>query len=285
MNRAKLRLLTCTSLCLGVGFAHAADMPVKALVAKAPIVADPWVGTYVGGNLGYSWGRTDTTTSVAPFVQDPLGFFFTFSFPGAATATSLKVDGLIGGGQIGHNFRIAPHWLAGIEADLQWSGQKGSGLGGFGGNTTNCTSQNCSYTGNTDITAKLGWFGTLRMRAGYELDGLWIYGTGGLAVGRVSVSGTNTLSLFDNVSQSVVGLYSTPFSYSKTQAGWTVGVGIEGIVIGTINWRWKAEFLHIDLGSIGAASFGAVPVVTVNTGRFTDEIVRVGLNYRITSGP
>lgn len=55
-----------------------------------------------------------------------------------------------------------------------------------------------------------------------------------------------------------------------------VGGGIEGL-IGTGGWRWKAEFLHIDLGSVGGASFGGV---TINGGKFTDEILRVGLNFR-----
>jgi len=55
-----------------------------------------------------------------------------------------------------------------------------------------------------------------------------------------------------------------------------VGGGIEGL-IGTGGWRWKAEFLHIDLGSVGGASIGGL---TINGGRFTDEIIRVGLNYR-----
>ena len=56
MNRAKLALLASTSLCLCWGSSYAADMPVKAHVA--PIAAvDPWIGWYVGGNIGYSWGN------------------------------------------------------------------------------------------------------------------------------------------------------------------------------------------------------------------------------------
>jgi outer membrane immunogenic protein len=272
MYRVKLALLASTSLCMGMGFSQAADIPVRALVVKAPIV-DPWVGFYVGGNLGYSWGRTDTTTSVAPFTQ---GNPFVFAFPGGASSTSLKPNGVIGGGQFGYIWRIAPYWLAGIETDAQWSGQKNSGLGGFRGFTADCSSGNCSYVNATDITARLSWFGTLRIRTGTEWNGLWIYGTLGLAVGTVAVSGTNTVSLINNNGPAIVGLYSTPFSYSATKAGVTAGVGIEGL-IGTSNWRWKAEYIHIDLGSIGGGGFGGI---AVNTGRFTDEIVRFGFNYK-----
>jgi outer membrane immunogenic protein len=268
MKRSLLASAALVAL-MAAGPAMAADMPVKA-------IADPWVGFYVGGNLGYSWGSIDTTTSVAPFTQSNFqNNFFTFTFPGGASSTSLGPSGVIGGGQAGYIWRMAPHWLAGIEADYQWSGEKDSGSGAFLGNTTNCTSGNCSYTNITDITARLSSFGTLRVRTGPQSNGLWFYGTFGLAVGAVGVSGVNTLSLFDNVSHTVVGLYSTPFSYSTTAAGLSGGVGIEGLI--TSNLRWKAEYIHLDLGSIGGGSFNGI---TVNAGRFTDDIVRIGLNLK-----
>ena len=39
---------------LGIGAASAADMAVKAPVYKALPVVDPWVGFYVGANVGGS---------------------------------------------------------------------------------------------------------------------------------------------------------------------------------------------------------------------------------------
>ncbi len=287
MNRAKLALLASTSLCLSFGSSHAADLPLKAPVA--PIAAvDPWVGWYAGGNLGYSWGKTDTDTSIKPFTQENFqGNFFTFPFPGGASSTSSKVNGVIGGGQFGYVGRIAPHWLGGIEADIQGSGQRGSAHGGFAGNTNLCTSELCSFTSAHDLTSKLGWFGTFRGRAGFESNGLWIYGTTGLAFGEVSVSGSNSLAL-DSAFEGLVGSYSTPFSYSQFKAGWTAGVGIEGLV-GNGPWRWKVEYLHIDLGSINGGAFGGaspantLPSILVNSTRFTDEILRVGFNYKFDS--
>jgi outer membrane immunogenic protein len=288
MNRAKLAMLASTSLCLSCGFSYAADLPLKAPVAPVAAV-DPWVGWYAGGNLGYSWGKTDTDTSVKPFTQENFqDNFFTFPFPGGASSTSSKVNGVIGGGQVGYVGRIAPHWLGGIEADIQGSGQRGSAHGGFAGNTNLCTSEFCSFTSAHDLTSKLGWFGTFRGRAGFESNGLWIYGTGGLAFGEVSVSGNNSLALISNAGEGLVGSYSTPFSYSQFKAGWTAGVGIEGLV-GNGPWRWKVEYLHIDLGSINGGAFGGaspantLPSILVNTTRFTDDILRVGFNYKFDS--
>lgn len=193
---------------------------------------------------------------------------------------SLKPDGLIGGGQAGFVGRLAPNWLAGVEADLQWSGEKAYGLASFDtGSGTTC--RNCSFNNTTGITARLSWFGTYRARAGYEWNGLWLYGTGGLAFGGISVSGINTLtSLVNSVP---VGSVLAPYSYSSTEFGWVAGFGVEGL-IGNGKWRWKAEYLHLQFYPAGGGLFGPTPVGAVNINGFTDDIVRVGLNYRLT-GP
>jgi len=255
---------------------HAADMAVKA----RPVAMDPWVGLYAGGNIGYSWGRTETALSVLPFGLDNLAGFGTFGFPGAQSAASSNVNGLVAGGQFGFVGRIAPHWLGGVEADFQWSGQKGSALNRIAGLVPECTVNSCSFGNVRDITTRLNWFGTLRGRAGPELNGLWLYATGGFAYGRVSVSGVNTVTFVDNTGPNVIGSFATPYSYAQIKGGWTAGIGLEGLV-GDGRWRWKVEYLHIDLGSINGGQFGGFPTVQTNTIRFTDEIVRVGLNYKL----
>ena len=85
-------------------------MPLK---AKAPPLAAPynWTGFYVGANVGYSVGR------------DPSAF--ASAFFGGAESFSLQPAGAIGGGQVGYNWQRG-HWVLGIEADIQASGQKDS---------------------------------------------------------------------------------------------------------------------------------------------------------------
>ena len=81
----------------------------------------------------------------------------------------------------------------------------------------------------------------------------------------------------------------TALSASNTNVGYSVGAGIEGGVWLPANWRWKVEYLYLDLGSIDASAplfvSSSNPVLYSNvTGavaaraRFTDQIVRVGLN-------
>jgi outer membrane immunogenic protein len=263
-------MLASTSLCLSVGVSQAAPV-------------DPWVGWYAGGNIGYSWGKTRTSASVGGITG--IDNFGSFLFPGGSHSTSSNVNGVIGGIQSGYVGRIAPHWLGGVEADIQWSGQKGSARSAFGPTTTDCTRTECSFSSLHDVTTRLNWFGTFRGRAGYESNGIWLYGTAGFAYGEVSASGSTTVTLLDNSSTipDVVGVFSRPFSYSQLKGGWVAGFGAEGL-IGDGRWRWKIEFLHIDLGTINGGIFGSAPFFQINTTRFTDEIVRVGFNYRFGDG-
>src|SRR5581483_5880749 len=97
--------------------ALAADLPARAPVyTKAPVIVEPiydWTGFYVGGNVGYSWGNSNTTLAL--------------SDPGTGTvmssaSTKFRMDGVIGGGQIGYNWQ-RDRWVFGIEADIQASAQ------------------------------------------------------------------------------------------------------------------------------------------------------------------
>jgi hypothetical protein len=236
-----------------------------------------WSGFYAGVNLGYGTGNLNSSVAVEPFTQiNP----FDFTFPGGTSSANGKPTGIVGGIQLGYNWRLATGWLAGIESDIQAAGQKSSALGQFSGITEACTFLACAYTNTTDITAKLSWFGTTRGRAGVELNGLWLFATGGLAYGQVSVSGTNTVTVTGlGVPTPVV--YSTPIDYSVTKVGWAAGGGIEGRV-GLSQWTWKVEYLHVDLGSIGPNSFGSVPIVNIES-KITNEIARIGFNYPLSN--
>ena len=63
------------------------------------------------------------------------------------------------------------------------------------------------------------------------------------------------------------------------KAGWTAGAGIEGAFGG--GWSAKLEYLYIDLGKT-EHTFGTIGlgVIATETRRTTDNIVRVGANYR-----
>jgi len=148
----------------------------------------------------------------------------------------------------------------------------------------------------TSYEAKIEWFGTVRGRLGFLINNqVLVYATGGLAYGKVGVSGNSI------VNGSVIGpsftapfnaAGATAFNESRTNIGWTVGTGIEGRFAYWLpaSWTWKLEYLYLDLGSLDTTNpfppAQAAYFTTLFTGpftthtHFTDNIVRVGLNYQ-----
>ena len=119
---------------------------------------------------------------------------------------------------------------------------------------------------------KLPWFGTARSRIGVLVTpNVLFYATGGLAYGQVRSD--YTLAGGGNVAT---------LSFRDTRAGYTVGAGIEGAVAG--GWSAKLEYLFIDLGkNTQTATFNGANVSTFDS-RFTDNILRVGFNYKPSGG-
>jgi len=276
--------------------ALAADLPRKAVKALPPSPVELWTGFYIGGNGGYSWGSaseslTSTSQTTATVTQTTLGgaVLASATVVGPLTTVGLgsrtKMDGWVGGGQAGYNYRI-DNWLLGIEADIQATGQRG-------GNTY-CLTANCPAA-SLFITSdhKLEWFATVRGRVGILLDDrkLLLYGTGGYAVGQID-------SNYGLGAFGVAGPLAVA-NISSTRSGWTAGGGGEYHV--DRNWSVKLEYLYLDLGrnSVNIAATQTVPPFiilqtpdfrfigsssTTTTGalntRFTDHILRAGVNYR-----
>jgi outer membrane immunogenic protein len=113
----------------------------------------------------------------------------------------------------------------------------------------------------------------------------WLYyATGGLAVAEIEASSTATLFM----SSPLVGptTSASPIATDKVRAGWVVGAGLETALAS--NWSLKVEYLHLDFGSIDqsitsptvAVGFANVTATQSLHTHFTDNIVRVGLNYK-----
>jgi outer membrane immunogenic protein len=267
---------------------NTADMAVKMPVKAPPPPPAPvysWTGWYLGGNVGYSWGkaRTDTTgsatsTSTTPFLINPVAF---------ANSQTQPLVGVIGGGQVGYNYQVSQQWVVGFEADIQGSAEHGSSnfIDPFL-ETISGASFDLSGSVVSSYEAKIDWFGTARGRVGMLTNGngLLLYGTGGLAYGRVSFSGDANITASSVGGGGVTRFESTTtsLSESKTNIGFAAGGGMEGRIAPT-NWTWKLEYLYVDLGSVDAATSFAVSTFTgtaTTHTHFTDNIIRAGLNYQ-----
>jgi outer membrane immunogenic protein len=164
----------------------------------------------------YSWA--------GPYIGGNLGYAW-----GSVDNNPTKPSGVSGGIQGGYNWQNGP-FVFGLEGDIQ-------------------------ITGSDDTFAPWKfsnpWFGTVRGRAGYAFNNIYLYGTGGLAFGELRAE--------------TFGL-----SESHTNAGWTVGAGAEfGLVQ---NWTAKIEYLYVDLSNSNFSITGVS-----NGYRF--GVVRAGVNY------
>jgi len=151
---------------------------------------------------------------------------------GSVANNPAKPSGFVGGVQAGYNWQNG-QWVFGLEGDIQATGAE-----------------------ETFAPWKFSnpWFGTVRGRAGYALNNVLLFGTGGIAFGE---------------------LRATTFgvSESHTNAGWTLGAGAEIQMGFAPNWSAKVEYLYVDLAN---SNF----VVTGASNGYRFGLIRAGLNYR-----
>ena len=82
----------------GTASARAADLSYGSrapYTVNQPLNAYSWAGPYLGGNLGYEWGRVQNSPT--------------------------KPSGIVGGATAGYNWQNGP-WVFGVEGDLEVSG-------------------------------------------------------------------------------------------------------------------------------------------------------------------
>src|ERR1044072_9499586 len=247
--------LICTPI------AFAADMPVRAPMA-APLAMASWTGFYIGGNVGYSWGRSENNITVTGLPPVLLGLPVASLARGARDDTN--VDGVIGGIQSGFNWQTA-NWVLGMDSDFQGSGQKGDArYCGLGGTT-------CAIA-SLDAAHRLSWFGTARSRLGFLVTpSMLLYGTAGLAYGQVKSDYTLNFQ----------GAPLASVHIRDVKAGWTAGDGLEFAWAG--HCSAKVDYLYMDLGK-NEITFSAGGVTGTIDRQLTDHILRFGVNYRFGGG-
>ena len=89
------------------------------LYKAAPRSVYSWTGCYVGGHVGWGWGRTNLTDqSVLNLGGPPLS---------VTEFSPIDNNGALFGGQLGCNYQFAGNWVAGIEGSLAATNFNGVG--------------------------------------------------------------------------------------------------------------------------------------------------------------
>jgi outer membrane immunogenic protein len=234
------------------------------LYPSAPLMAVEWTGIYFGVNAGYGWaqgssntvfggGLTGGTTTLLGLGATELG--------GRTLVKSGSLRGAIAGGQMGFNWQTGMV-VFGAELDAQWSGQQNTASVICNG-TPACTASE---------TVKIRSLTTGRARIGLAFDWLMPYVTAGGAL----------VNARDDLTVTVGGMTASFPPLSGTTLGWTAGAGVD--VALSSNWSARLEYLHIRANDVTSSVSipGFLGVGTAGeTAAYRDNIVRVGLNYRI----
>ena len=167
--------------------AEAAELDVK-----SPDVYN-WSGFFVGSDAGHKFAGENALI--------------------AGEAGPSDAESFINGGEAAANWQTGK-WVLGVDGDVRLANISEPETKGVNG---------LAFYSEADAT----WFTTMRLRSGFALDNLLLYGTGGLAATgpdfHVSMNPKD----------------------STTATGWTAGAGMEWGV--SENAKAKIEFLYLDL--------------------------------------
>lgn len=147
--------------------------------------------------------------------------------------SKMNPDGIMGGVYAGYNFQTSNMFVMGLEGDFTLSGSEDKAGG---------------------VRVENNWNGTVRARAGVAFGRFLAYGTGGLAVGKITTKldggGTN----------------------AGTHAGWTVGAGMEAAI--TNNVIARLEYRYTDYGE---NEYDTSPKTNVD---FNSSQVMAGIGFK-----
>jgi outer membrane immunogenic protein len=234
---------------------RAADIAPAPYYKAAPIVVYNWTGFYLGANVGGAWSTGDAHWAISPTTHvDPI-------------IQNLKDSSIAGGVQLGYNFQFMPNWVAGLEADWMWTGNKvnQTRFMTVGGNVL--------LADSVTMGRNIDWLSTVRGRIGYTVTPqTLLYATGGVTFGQIK---------YDAIAAIPGDPYLAVTSFDKIKTGYTLGGGLEWAM--TANWLLRGEYLFYHFG--GESTI--VPVVTapaVPSAFSWDETnlhtVRAALSYK-----
>ncbi|MCK6453967.1 MAG: outer membrane beta-barrel protein [Alphaproteobacteria bacterium] len=233
-------------------------LPVAA-VADEP--ASRWTGPYAGLALGARWLDSDwETESVCPTIG---------CVPDGTARQSFDSTALRIGAYGGYNWRFAPHWVAGVEADLGWADNRRT-RNFVPGTIDVLPPFPLSDVSDDSSSVRASLDGSIRGRIGFLATPTTLfYGTGGPAVLRTKVSASCDNDAFTTycTEPSFAGHQETN---AHTRFGWTAGAGVEQM------WDQvllRIEYRYAHFGSTNEDFFNYVS----DTG---DDQVSAEVDYR-----
>jgi outer membrane immunogenic protein len=245
-----LRVVFTVALALAIMF-----IAKSATAADANLEPYSWSGPYLGLSVGGAKGQ-----SRAKDISPPPGYN---NLPGETWSFGKNV--FTGGAQAGYNLHAGVLLLGG-ELDLGYLGldqSKPSPQGVI------------LFGGDTRAKVKTDFYTAARLRMGFAVDRLAIFGTGGW------IGANSDISVVDRCTTPPCGPLAINARSDEFLSGWTAGGGLE---LGfTRHTSFKVEYMYIDLGTEKVKDLGVAAGFTfpgawdISTHA---HLIRLGLNYR-----
>jgi outer membrane immunogenic protein len=279
----KKLILAGAWLLVTAGLAQAADMPLKAPPLPPPPPVFGWTGYYVGADIGGAWGRSNTSS---PLANNPGCFVTILPCYLASIVTDINnqlaqrqsSSSVLGDIEAGYNLQFG-YFVVGGETDIGFYRLHGNSFASapFTGFPVPAGGSAPSYY--NDVNSN--WLFTARGRLGFTpMTNLLVYGTGGVAVTNLRHQAQFNEGIFPGTS---VGTEAS--TSAGTVTGAVYGGGLEWAW--TNNWLVKAEYLHVNFGSITSAPSPVLMLGAASGSVFSHsaslnvDIARFGVDYKL----
>ena len=241
------------------GSANAADLRLKAPPIAAPVFS--WTGCYVGGHVGFGWGRQQVTSSNFSFGPGPNG--------GVLGINTLDSSGGLYGVQAGCNYQFAGNWVVGVQGDIAGANISGNApdpLNGSGNPPQTGFSIGMKTDRLASVTGRLGV-------TAWNNQALF-YVKGGAAWDKNQWNFRQTFNCINSNCPN-------PFADDR-RTGWTVGGGVEWVISPSwSNWTAFAEYNYYGFGN--GPNFAQFDPRNFISAKQNIQTVKVGLNYKLFS--
>ena len=213
------------------------------------------------GDSSYNWSGIYAGASVGR-----VGYDLSAEFADPVFGNS-QAKGFTGGLQAGFN-KQSGGFVFGMEADLNLSNSRAD-------NRRTVSGKKYDYltmSGSGNLESGLANLGTVRVRVGYAMDNILLYGTAGYAFGRQRLEMSGPITGAGGGTTVTAAQAGTT---SNTMSGWAMGAGVEYAFAKGISL--KAEYLRLHFTP--STFFGDTWAATETTSNLT--LIRSGLNFRI----
>lgn len=230
-----------------------------------PRVAD-WSGPYAGAyaGVGTSSGRAKLAGSHGQLIPVDVEYGL---FPRGIKGNS---TGGVAGIGAGYNFQSGT-FVRGIEIDVGYVSTSPHHHYSRIDNVP--TSPFPGVSTNTNYWTDFGFLGAVRARGGYAFGDTMVFGSIGVAAGKVH----NRLEL----SMTEIGYTSPNWSESGIRFGYALGVGIEHRVTSRMSLKFETQYVNLADRTVRGADPVAFPGEGLNY-RFSNDVIiaRLGLNLK-----